>query len=118
MHWGKNQHRYFLQLSVDKNIMLVNFLGPVALTKAVLPHMVERRQGHIVVTSSMQGMCIRMSPCYGLQGLEQVLMTVHPRAVTQGLLQSHIGRRTRHQNMRCTGTLTRSGVRWTTTTCR
>lgn len=36
--------------------MLVNFLGPVALTKAVLPHMISRRTGHIVVTSSLQGM--------------------------------------------------------------
>ena len=35
--------------------MEVNFFGPVALTKAVLPAMLARRAGHIVVISSLLG---------------------------------------------------------------
>ena len=40
---------------VDRHIMTVNYLAQVALTKAVLPHMLERRAGHIVVVSSIMG---------------------------------------------------------------
>ncbi|XP_037666309.1 dehydrogenase/reductase SDR family member 7B isoform X2 [Choloepus didactylus] len=40
---------------VDKRVMETNYFGPVALTKALLPPMIRRRQGHIVVISSIQG---------------------------------------------------------------
>lgn len=40
---------------VDAKVMLVNYLGSVAMTKAVLPGMVERKTGHIVCVSSVQG---------------------------------------------------------------
>ncbi|WP_142714812.1 SDR family oxidoreductase [Fodinibius sediminis] len=48
-------------LAVDTNfevlrkVMEVNFFGSVALTKALLPSMIERQSGHIVVTSSVMG---------------------------------------------------------------
>ena len=42
-------------LAVDITIINTDFLGHVALTKAVLPSMLERREGHIVVTSSIMG---------------------------------------------------------------
>ncbi|XP_007939623.1 dehydrogenase/reductase SDR family member 7B [Orycteropus afer afer] len=42
-------------MDVDKRVMETNYFGPVALTKALLPSMIERRQGHIVVISSIQG---------------------------------------------------------------
>ncbi|HMB92311.1 MAG TPA: SDR family oxidoreductase [Rhodothermales bacterium] len=42
-------------LRVDRQIMEVNFFGTVALTKAVLPSMLERGSGHIVVISSVAG---------------------------------------------------------------
>lgn len=42
-------------MQVIRNIMEVNFFGTVALTKAILPLMIERGQGHIVVTSSVMG---------------------------------------------------------------
>jgi short-subunit dehydrogenase len=42
-------------LEVDRRIMEVNFFGTVALTKAVLPLMMERRSGHIIVISSVAG---------------------------------------------------------------
>lgn len=42
-------------VDVDVKVMLVNYFGAVALTKAVLPSMVERKEGHIVFVSSVQG---------------------------------------------------------------
>jgi dehydrogenase/reductase SDR family protein 7B len=42
-------------LAVDTKIITIDFLGHVALTKAVLPSMIEHRTGHIVVTSSIMG---------------------------------------------------------------
>lgn len=42
-------------LEVDRKIMNVNYFGTVALTKALLPGMLRRKSGHIVVISSMQG---------------------------------------------------------------
>ncbi|KAJ0058486.1 hypothetical protein NL108_016087, partial [Boleophthalmus pectinirostris] len=43
------------QLSVQRDVMETNYFGPVALTQALLPSMVQRRSGHIVVISSVQG---------------------------------------------------------------
>ncbi|HET6528194.1 MAG TPA: SDR family oxidoreductase [Balneolaceae bacterium] len=40
---------------VLRRVMEINFFGAVALTKAVLPSMIERKSGHIVVTSSVMG---------------------------------------------------------------
>jgi dehydrogenase/reductase SDR family protein 7B len=42
-------------LDVDRKIMEVNYLGTVAMTKAVLPSMLERGRGQIVVISSLMG---------------------------------------------------------------
>ncbi len=42
-------------LDVDKRIMNINYLGTVALTKAVLPNMLKRKSGHIIVISSVTG---------------------------------------------------------------
>ncbi|EDM76369.1 oxidoreductase [Plesiocystis pacifica SIR-1] len=42
-------------IAVDRRIMEVNYMGTVALTKAVLPSMLERRSGHVVVVSSLMG---------------------------------------------------------------
>ena len=43
------------KLEVVRRVMEINFFGSVALTKAVLPSMVERQSGHIIVTSSVMG---------------------------------------------------------------
>lgn len=42
-------------LEVIRRVMEINFFGTIALTKAVLPSMIERKSGHIVVTSSVMG---------------------------------------------------------------
>ena len=43
------------KLSVDQRVMNVNFFGVVSLTKAVLPHFLEKEDGHIAVISSPAG---------------------------------------------------------------
>ena len=41
--------------SVYRRLMEVNFFGPEALSRAVLPSMLERKSGHMVVISSIAG---------------------------------------------------------------
>jgi short-subunit dehydrogenase len=41
--------------SVYRQLMEVNFFGPEALTRAILPSMLEARSGHLVVISSIAG---------------------------------------------------------------
>ena len=42
-------------MEVDKRLMDVNYLGTVALTKALLPHFIEKNNGHFVVITSIVG---------------------------------------------------------------
>jgi len=42
-------------LDVDRRMLEVDYLGPVALTKALLPSMLERESGRFVVVSSLVG---------------------------------------------------------------
>ncbi len=42
-------------IDVDKKIMEIDYLGTVALSKALLPHFVNRQSGHYVVVSSLMG---------------------------------------------------------------
>jgi short-subunit dehydrogenase len=43
------------QISVDKRIMDINYLGTIALSKALLPHFIKNKKGHFVVTTSIVG---------------------------------------------------------------
>jgi short-subunit dehydrogenase len=43
------------KMETIRKVMEVNFFGTVALTKAVLPHMIAQKSGHIVVISSVMG---------------------------------------------------------------
>jgi short-subunit dehydrogenase len=54
---GISQRAYTWETSpeVDYRVMNINFFGAVILTKAVLPHMMERGSGSIAVTSSIAG---------------------------------------------------------------
>ncbi|XP_053564473.1 dehydrogenase/reductase SDR family member 7C [Bombina bombina] len=42
-------------LELDKKIMDANYFGPITLTKAILPHMISRRTGQIVLVNTIQG---------------------------------------------------------------
>jgi short-subunit dehydrogenase len=42
-------------MDVVRRVMEVNFVGAVHLTRAVLPSMIERQQGHVAVVSSVAG---------------------------------------------------------------
>ncbi|KAI1884811.1 hypothetical protein AGOR_G00230350 [Albula goreensis] len=42
-------------VDVHKQVMGINYFGPVALTQAILPSMVQRKSGHVAVISSVQG---------------------------------------------------------------
>ncbi len=42
-------------LEIDRYIFEVNFFGNIALTRAVLPHMLQRNKGRIIVISSVAG---------------------------------------------------------------
>jgi short-subunit dehydrogenase len=42
-------------LSSDRQLMEINYFGTIALTKHILPHFTERRQGHYVTISSLTG---------------------------------------------------------------
>ncbi|XP_078659886.1 dehydrogenase/reductase SDR family member 7-like [Branchiostoma floridae x Branchiostoma belcheri] len=54
---GRSQRSLFCDTSLDGDrfILELNVLGQVSLTKAVLPHMMERGEGQIVVTGSTSG---------------------------------------------------------------
>ncbi|XP_061075912.1 dehydrogenase/reductase SDR family member 7B-like [Conger conger] len=54
---GISYHRTVLTTHVDvhKEVMSINYVGPITLTQAILPSMVQRRSGHVVVISSVQG---------------------------------------------------------------
>lgn len=40
---------------VERRLMEINFFGTVSLTKAVLPHMIKNKFGHIIVITSVMG---------------------------------------------------------------
>ena len=42
-------------ITVDKRIMDINYLGTVALAKAILPHFIKNKNGHFVTTTSIVG---------------------------------------------------------------
>ncbi len=43
-------------LSVDRQVMEIDYFGTVALTKYLLPHFLKRKTGHFVTVSSVMGM--------------------------------------------------------------
>ena len=54
---GRTQRCFCIQtaLEVDKDIYATNVVGALSLTKLVLPHMVARKSGHIIVVTSIAG---------------------------------------------------------------
>jgi len=54
---GVSQRSYALETSMDvhRRIMEVNFFGPVLLSKLVVPEMIKRKSGRLIVISSLAG---------------------------------------------------------------
>jgi len=54
---GISQRAYVQETSMEvyRKLMEVNFFGTIALTKAILPHFLQNRNGQIVVISSLMG---------------------------------------------------------------
>jgi len=54
---GRTQRAFVIDspLQIDRELIEVNVVGPVSLTKCVLPHMLARRHGYILVTGSITG---------------------------------------------------------------
>jgi short-subunit dehydrogenase len=54
---GVSQRSLAIETSfeIEKKLMDINYFSQVALTKSLLPHFIERKQGHILVVSSIAG---------------------------------------------------------------
>ena len=55
---GRSQRGLVLDtpsVDVDQAMFNINVIGPISLTKAVLPHMIKQKSGQVIVTSSVAG---------------------------------------------------------------
>jgi dehydrogenase/reductase SDR family protein 7 len=72
-------------IEVDKKLMEVDYLGTIALTKAILPHFVSRKSGHFATVTSIMGKFgspYRSGYCgakHALHGFFDVLRMEHDR---------------------------------------
>lgn len=67
-------------LWLDRKIMEINYFGTIALSKAVLPYMIEQGSGHIMVTSSITGRFgfpLRSAYSASKQALHGFIETLH-----------------------------------------
>ena len=72
-------------IEIDKHLMEVNYLGTVALSKALLPHFIKNQSGHYVTVTSLMGKFgspYRSGYCgakHALQGFFDVLRMEHEK---------------------------------------
>jgi dehydrogenase/reductase SDR family protein 7B len=67
-------------ISIDRKIMEINYFGTIALSKAVLPYMIESKRGHILATSSISGRFgfpLRSAYSASKQAIHGFIETVH-----------------------------------------
>lgn len=91
-------------MSVYRQLMEVDVMGQIALTKAVLPHMLERGAGHIAVTASVAGKVgapLRTGYCaakHAVMGFFDALRAevegqgVHVSTIVPGFIRTDISR--------------------------
>jgi len=75
-------------LEVDRKIMEIDYFGHIALTKAVLPSMLKRRAGHIVVTTSVSGILgvpLRSAYCAAKHALHGFFDALRAEVWAQGI---------------------------------
>lgn len=70
-------------IEVDKHLMDVDFIGTVALTKAVVPYMIKNNGGQIVVVSSLMGL-------FGAPAVDMQLQSMHYMAFLKPYGQNFI----------------------------
>lgn len=84
---GISQRSLILEtdMAVYRKLMEVNYFGTIALTKALLPHFIERQQGHFVTVTSLMGKFgspLRSGYCaakHALHGFFDVLRLEHEK---------------------------------------
>ena len=103
---GISQRSYILDtdLEVYKKLMDVNYLGTVALTKALLPYFIKQRSGHFVTVTSLMGKFgspLRSGYCgakHALHGFFDVLRMEHEKdnievtLICPGFIQTNIAK--------------------------
>lgn len=75
-------------ISVDRAIMELDYFSVVALTKLVLPHMIERQSGYLVATSSVAGkygVPVRSAYCAAKHALHGFFDTVRAEHVADNI---------------------------------
>lgn len=90
------------QMSVYKKLIDINYLGTVALTKALLPHFIGKKGGHFVTVTSLMGRFgspLRSGYCgakHGLHGffdvlrMEHQLDDIHVTLICPGFVQTAV----------------------------
>ncbi|MEO8235593.1 MAG: SDR family oxidoreductase [Flavobacterium sp.] len=89
---------------VDKKLIEVDYLGTVAITKAILPHFIQNRNGHFVTITSLMGKFgspYRSGYCgakHALHGFFDVLRmehqkdNIHVTLVCPGFIQTNVAK--------------------------
>jgi dehydrogenase/reductase SDR family member 7B len=91
VHSGGVSQRSFAaetDLATDRTIMDVNYFGTIALTKAVLPTMIERGSGHIVPITSVigyVGVPLRSAYAASKHALHGFFETLRAEVATRGV---------------------------------
>lgn len=92
------------EMDVYKKLMDVNYLGTVALSKALLPHFIKNRNGHYITVTSLMGKFgspLRSGYCaakHALHGFFDVLRMEHEKdgvkvtLICPGFVQTNIAR--------------------------
>jgi short-subunit dehydrogenase len=90
--------------SVDKKLIEVDYLGTVALTKAILPHFIKNKNGHFVTITSLMGKFgspYRSGYCgakHALHGFFDVLRMEHQKdnikvtLICPGFIQTNVAK--------------------------
>jgi len=92
------------EMEVYEKLVRVNYLGTVALSKALLPHFIQRKQGHFAVVTSLMGKFgspLRSGYCgakHALHGFFDVLRMEHEKdgvfvsMICPGFVQTDLAR--------------------------
>jgi len=87
---GISQRSQAIDTSMDvyRQIMEVDYFGSVALTQALLPHLLERKQGHIISISSIagkMGVPLRTAYCSAKHALIGYMDALRAETSSQGI---------------------------------